>query len=225
MTDKTLRYLAVAMLAALVITSALSVGAGVAAAQDGETDDGGLLDALFGDDDSESETDSDESGLLSWSSASTLWESYKGTAAGTFERFSQWGTEADAQRAADDVQTFVNSHNETIEQYINSRTTASEEFDVVAIEFRDDSGSDTRYLVADVSSGNYTNGRMVDSTERSVDETCELEDQAVANARDELDSVFETYIKSDDDVDAGKLAELNGQYQPDVACSFFVPEI
>ncbi|MFC7134328.1 MULTISPECIES: hypothetical protein [Salinibaculum] len=210
-----MRRRATVLAAALVLATATTgVAVGSVAA-----DDGGFLDGIFGDDESTADNETDD-GLLSIDSLETIWAGYKGTAEGGYQRLLNLGETADAQLTAQEVQTFVNEHNESFERYINARTTATTDFDVVAIEFIDESGSDTRYLVADVVDGNYTNGGMVATTDRTVDERCELEDQAVAKAIEELRSVLDTYVIPGEDIDTKRLAELNTQYLPDVSCSF-----
>jgi hypothetical protein len=201
----------------VLVLASVSVGAGVAPVA---ADDGGIIDEIFGDEEETASNESDD-GLFSLSTIESVLASYSGTASGLVERLEGFGDSAEATATADDVQAFANEHSAELEQYANARLDASSELDTVAIEFTGEDGSDTRYLVADVQDGNYTNVSMVATTDRTADETCEVSSQATADAPAELEGFYETFVDEERDITAGYLAELNAAYNPDVSCSFF----
>lgn len=220
---RSLRPLVALLVVVATITAGIGAGVGPVAAQ--ESDDGGLLDGWFGDssDDSSDDESGGDAGLLGLETASTVAAIFQGAAIGLVDRVQGFGEDVDAIASADAVQTFVNNHSGEIQQYINARTTASTEWDTIAVTFHGDEAATTRYVVADVSDGNYTNGRMVGTTDREIDERCELAGQAVANAPEEVRTLYDEFVKRGADIDAQTLGQYEAQYLPDVDCSFGIP--
>lgn len=130
------------------------------------------------------------------------------------------GVDTDATTACSDLQTTFNEHNTTIQDYVNNRTDASSDANVLAVTCAIDDESTTRYLVADVDGDNYTNATMVDSTDRTVDETCTLEGSAAANASDELQTFVDKFASTGDDVTGQFRSRLRAQYAGKVDCTF-----
>jgi hypothetical protein len=202
-------------LALVLVLATITAGLGAAPVA---ADDGGVLDGLLGDDDTET-SDSDD-GLLS--QVSRAWDAVRGGVVGLQNRVVNFGDEQAASTTADELQAFINEHNATLQQYINTRTTASTSLDVVKVEINGARESRaTRFLVADVADGNYTSGRMVASTDRTVDETITIDGQATAHAVDELKTVYDDYVSQDRDLDTRLLSRLTSQYRTDLTASFF----
>lgn len=153
-------------------------------------------------------------------SVGTFLDALLGAARGEFARLTDDGADRDASEAADDLQSEFNANSGTLEDWINSRSNASGAMNVVEFELDVDGDESTVFLVADVTDGAYENASIVDSMDRTVDDSCELEGAAARNAADELETFVDTYAEDDQDVDAGYLARLDRQYRDLVDCSF-----
>lgn len=164
----------------------------------------------------------EESGILAdlTDSVGSFVDGLLGAARGEFNRFMDEPADRDAAEAANDLQAEYNASSSAIESWVNERTTASADEDVLEIELDIGDGTGTLYLVADVAGSSYENSSLVDSTTRTVDETCELDDAAARNAPDELETFIEEFVDEDQDVSTGFLARLDRQYRGLVDCSF-----
>lgn len=125
-----------------------------------------------------------------------------------------------AAEAADDIQTTFTTHNESIEAWINQRTTASTDADTLKLTIQLDDERATVYVLGDVTDGNYTNARAVQSTDREPDGACTLEANAARNASDELDTFAEEYANPGDDLSREHMRYLVGRYGGNVHCDF-----
>jgi len=129
------------------------------------------------------------------------------------------GSEISAEAAAANVSEYYNDHNASIEAWVNDRTNASTDHDVVEITWYVDGEEATRYLVATVENDSYVNSNMVTDTNRTVDETVGLCGLAARDSRDELESLHETFIGPGENVSRDRLANLATTYGPDVRTS------
>jgi ribosomal protein S6 len=147
-----------------------------------------------------------------------------GAASGTLARLTDRGTDQTASEAADSAQAEFNSHNATIQSYINARASASTDANVLELTFEIDDKTATRYVVADVntSDGTYENASMVSSTNREVDESCSLEEQAADNAATEIETFVEEFASEGEDMSASYQGRMASQYAGEVDCSFGV---
>lgn len=128
-----------------------------------------------------------------------------------------------ATEEENDVRTWFNSnnHSEDFESYVNKRTTASEEDNVLKLTYEIDGESATHYLVSDVVDGNYTNATITTDTDREVDESCTLSGSAAVNAKEELKSFHGEFVTADKDVTKEFLIQKRMEYVgSDVTCSF-----
>lgn len=124
-----------------------------------------------------------------------------------------------AETAADDFQSTFNSHNETIEAWVNDRTNASTDRDVVALTFRESGSGTTVYLVATVNNSSYQDSHVVDSTDRSVDESCTLEAAAARNADSETQRFHDEFAEPDTDLTDAYVRQMAGRYGGKVDCT------
>jgi hypothetical protein len=173
-----------------------------------QSDDGGLLDTITGGELTLSErinaANDALAGLLSRAQYEASTVSDKDTQA--------------SSTLAEEITTEYNSHNATIETYVNARFagTASD-WDVIKVTVEQDNDTATRYLVATATDdGNFTDSRMVSETSRTVDQTVVLRDYAAANAATELDRFVTEYVEEDRDIDAALRRRLAQQYGGDV---------
>jgi len=180
--------------AALVLVASLS--GGVAAQENSVVDD--LLD---GEDD----------GLIA---------SAQAYASGYLDRVFAEDTGETAAEAAQNTQETFNGNNTTIQAWVNNRTTASEDYDVLAFEFTVDGETSTVYLTSNATNDGYQNASMVDSTDRSVDESCTLENLAAQQADTELAAFVDDYAEPGKNVSRSYLAGLAGKYGGSVDCTF-----
>lgn len=117
-----------------------------------------------------------------------------------FEKYVGNAGDENATQYADDFQQSFNSNNQTLIEYANSRMNASADREVIAIEFTDVNGNtDTRYLVSTVDNESYQSAKIVESTDRSVDENISADWYVSRHASDELDSFISTYAEPDED--------------------------
>jgi len=129
-----------------------------------------------------------------------------------------------AAEAAQSTQDTFNGNNSTIESWVNNRTSASESYDVLEFTFEVGDETSTVYLTSNATSDGYQNASMVDSTERTVDESCTLEGHAAQQADTELATFVENYAEPGKNVTNSYLAGLAGKYGGSVDCTFDTEE-
>lgn len=190
-----------------VLVTALLVFSLFAPAPVAAADDCGILSDLFGQCD-----DANDDGIL----ATTL-----GAADGWLDRasYSVFGGDDDltAQKQADAVATTFNNNNDTLVNYTNKRVTATDEYDVIRLEFVDADGDKaSKYLVSTVSNGSVTSAEMVDSTDRTIDSYVRLEGLAFDEADNELDAFVTTYAEQDETPKRSYLAQKYTKYNGDL---------
>jgi len=120
-----------------------------------------------------------------------------------------------ATKYASEFTDSFNEQNETIQSYANARLDATADYDVFAVHFHDRSeGNVTRYVVADVSNGNYSNTRAVSELpmNRGVDHHVSLDWYQSKHASDELESFVDDYAAKEKDVSAGYRAKMLAKY-------------
>lgn len=205
----------IAVAAVLVLTvTGVTFAPAPAAAQ---SSDDGFLDGVY-----EVVEDEDGDGIKAddavarWVEASTAglervsWSISKATGIGGSD------TEPTAARHSAEVQSSFNSYNVSIQQWVNNRTTATEEHDVMELRLSIDGTTATRYVVANVSGGNYTQLRMVNKTNRTVDDTTVVCGFAAERAPEEQTRFIEDYVQTGEDPSQSYLAKMSGKYGPDV---------
>lgn len=184
----------------LLVSTVIATGAGADVAVVSAQSDGGVLEPI--------RTVGDRiDGFLGW-------------ARGQVEKRVSDPADRDATEAATDFKQEYNTHSGELETWANDRVDADTAADVLELTFEIDGEESTVFLVADVNGTDYENTSVVDSTNRSVDETCTLEDDAARNAADELDHVENEYVDEDRDIPSGYLGRLAGRYDGDVDCTF-----
>lgn len=201
------------LIAGLLVVSLLGVTAFGATGTVGAQSDSGPLETAFGDD--------GESGVV---------EAVLATVQGEAERFRYeiahssapivGGEETDtASEELEAVQSYYNPRSDNFESWINERSTASTEYDVVALEFQLGGETSTAYLVADVENESYHNSSIVDETNRTVDHNVTLCGYAADEAPGELEAFYGEYVETGDDVDRSYVGRLAGSYRKNVATS------
>jgi len=103
---------------------------------------------------------------------------------------------------------------------VNNRTSASESYDTLEFTFELDGETATVYLTTDVTADGYQNASIVDTTDRTVDESCTLQGHAARKADAELATFVEDYAAQGENVTNSYLAGLAGEYSDDVDCTF-----
>ncbi|MFB6121127.1 MAG: hypothetical protein ABEJ68_08445 [Halobacteriaceae archaeon] len=140
-------------------------------------------------------------------------------------------TERTPSQCVSDIQSEINTHNGTYEQYVNSRINASESRDVVAIRcaLEDEDGqmqNEQVYAVADVVNGSYQNLRIVNDTSRDVDHVIRLSGIAAQEMPDDLVSFREDYAANNKTPGAAYKKRLAGKYMGSVHGTFeFLPDM
>lgn len=128
------------------------------------------------------------------------------------------GLAPDRQTASDElasVASYYNSHNATLESWLNSRADVIENRTVkLVLYLRGETA--TRYLEVNASGGNVTRSAIVTSTDRELTDTVELCGYAADQALEELERFNNEYAEPGEDVDREYLAGLAGKYGGDV---------
>lgn len=129
-------------------------------------------------------------------------------------------TDETAAEAAQNTQATFNGNASTVQAWVNNRTSASSAYDVLAFTFEVDGETATIYLTSNATTDGYRNASMVDSTSRTVDESCTLEGYAAQQADTELATFITEYAEPGKNVSNSYLAGLAGEYGSDVDCTF-----
>lgn len=151
-----------------------------------------------------------------------FWEGIQGRITGWIN--ARWnyvsGEQVTASEACGDLQETFNDNNQTIQSYVNERTNASSDADVLKLTCAPrDEETETVYLTADVTANDtYANASVVDSTDRTVDADCHLEEDAAVNAADELQTFVDEFAEPNEDLSADFRKRLAAQYAGDVSC-------
>lgn len=211
------------MLAALLVASAAATPLAAADENSGP----------FGDVLSTAGNNADDNATFGLSTARTVISTVTASLSGLRDRVA-YGAKAvvadeDAQPSASEqareVQSFYNTNNESFEAYVNNRTDASTDSDVIELRFTLNGETETKYLVADVSDGSYTNSQIVNSTDRTVDHWVELDGLAAADAPDDLEAFHDDYVAEDEDITQAYLSKMAAKYKGFVSGSFeFLPD-
>lgn len=151
---------------------------------------------------------------------STARAAVSGITARLSDFFSGIGNETTASQACGDLQSTFNANSASITSYANNRTNASTSADVLEIECDIDDSTNRVYLTADVNGSDYENATIDDSTSRTVDESCTLEDAAARNADDELDHVLSEFVTPGENISSDYRQKVTARYAGKVSCSF-----
>lgn len=209
MINKRYTHAVAVFVALLVIASTVFTGAAVATGDDGYF--GGFVEDPDASDDSFLPFDTP--------TGAQVWAVVDGFQTRALHAVSG-GSGASAADAADDVQAEYNIHTAEYEQYLNDRVTADSNHDVVAVTFTLDDKSDTVYWVADVNStdDSFENTSVVDSTDRTVDQTMELHGLGAENAAKELSGFHDDYVTENKTPQRGSgyLTGLGAKYAGDI---------
>jgi hypothetical protein len=205
--------IAVATLAVLALLAGAAAPA--AANHDSTTEETGIADSLFG------TSDSDDDGLVG--QAQRVVGGFYGAATGGLDRAlyeSPFGPEPDsAEQNAEDTMQAFNDHSGDFVDYANDRNVSGGE--VVQITFDQTDASETIYLVAEYnqSSDQYDSAQMVNTTDRSVDETVTVSGMAADNAAAEIKAFHSEFVADNEDVTTSWLAKQWAAYNEDLESS------
>lgn len=211
-------------LSVVAIVATLAV-AGVATPVAGQSDDGGFLDGVLSDEDSD---DGDDSLLRAV--ADGIVRITSGFSK-TVDRVQLAVTGADGEAAEDyavDVAETVADNRADLRAYINARVDASGSYDVFRVHVHDrDGGNVTRYVVATVDNGSYATGPTVltpegfDKRNRSVDHWVSLDWYASRHADEELQTVITEFVSAGEDVSQTTKANMLRKYRGSVKSSLW----
>lgn len=211
--------------ACLLIVGALAAPAPAMAQSDDESDDDeGLADAMLG----------TVAGVLEdpLGAGKAFLSAADGAIDNALYRASWGDPERTPAECADALRTEVNDHNQTYEQYINDRATASSGRNVVKVTCNletddDEMESDSIYLVATVNStsGDYEGLEAVDSTDRTVDHEVRLYGLATEEMPDDLVAFREEYAAENETPGGDYKKRMTSKYAGHVYGSFeFLPD-
>lgn len=211
----------------LLLSAALltGTGLGVAVADHNET---GIIEGVVGED-----TNAEEEGWIpdrATISAATVGfvDRVQAQATGLFS-----DPETDAAGAANELAEEYNNNSGTYEEWANTNAPISDGHDVMKIDITVDETTETVYLVSDTventSTGDleYSNSEIVSDTNRSVDETVEVDGIAALNAAQELANIRESHIATGEPLSAddSELVRLGAKYGGDIETSINAGEL
>lgn len=169
-------------------------------------------------------SDEDEEGITALVTENVpTWSAASAVVDGVMARIGHLHNDPDTTAADEekDVRSFFNGKSGAFETYVNKRTTASTNQNVLKITYEVDGETASHYLVADVNGSDYTNATIAKSTDRPVDETCTLSGSAAVNAKEELKAFHDEYVTSDKDAPKSYWVHKRMEYVgSDVSCSF-----
>jgi hypothetical protein len=208
------------LLIATLAVLALLAGAAIPAAASHDTTDSdadsSVTDALFG------TSDSDDDGLVG--DITRTVGGGLGVASGTLDRvayqYSPFGPEPDsAEQNAEETMQAFNERSESFVTYANDRNVSGGE--VVQITFDQADAEETIYLVAEYNqtSDAYESAEMVNTTDRTVDETVTVSGMAADNAAAEIEAFHSEFVEPNDDVTTSWLAKQWAAYNEDLESS------
>lgn len=152
---------------------------------------------------------------------------------------SQGEPERTADECAADIQATYNEHNQSFETYINQRTEASTERDVIRIQCTQDirdgittnTDRESVYLVGDVVTNNstgvtsYENTRIVGDVDRPVDHRVILSGLATEVGADDFEAFTEEYVGPNKTPPRSYRQTMKGKYAGHIHGTFgFLPE-
>jgi hypothetical protein len=133
-----------------------------------------------------------------------------------------FGDEGNATQYAQNFKQTFNANNQTITKYTNERINASTSLDVLAVTFSDKSGHEsTVFLVANASTNQYQNVRVVNDTTRTVDENLTADWYLSRNAASELDAFVTDYADPGEDLSNSYKVSMVAQYGGSVSGSIW----
>jgi hypothetical protein len=206
---KVRRVVAIAVLVS-VVTGVTAIGAGPATAA---TDSGPLDEVL---DDADDATEFGIAGFEGWVDR----QIYRLKTLG-IPFLGDDETTDTASDELEEVQSYYNPRSAEFEAWINARSNASADYDVVGITFELDGETASKVLVAEVNSttDDYQNSSIVDSTERSIDHNVTLCGYAADSAPAELETYYNEFVEPDEDLTSSYVGRLAGQYKGGVETS------
>jgi hypothetical protein len=112
-----------------------------------------------------------------------------------------------------------NERSESFVTYANDRNVSGGE--VVQITFDQTDAEESVYLVAEYNetSNAYDSAAMVNTTDRSVDETVTVSGMAADNAADEIEAFHSEFVEDNEDVTTSWLASKWAAYNEDLSSS------
>jgi hypothetical protein len=139
----------------------------------------------------------------------------------TVERIT--GDTSGAEAVASDLTTWTNNRSGELINYANQHLDAvnGTEFDVLEVTLEGADGSATRYVTADVNSttGNYTSLEVVESTNRTVDQTITLSEFATSQLNEDVRSLYDTFVTAGEYPDGETMRELVATYGTGITVS------
>ncbi|WP_424015037.1 hypothetical protein ACOZ35_03240 [Halorubrum xinjiangense] len=181
---------------------------GMALPASAAADDCGALSDLLGDCD-----DANDDGLFN---------AIKAGVSGLIDRATYsvaGGTDTTAQEQADKVQATFNADSAQIANYSDKRITPTDDYDVIRLEFVDDSGDKaSKYLVTTIDANNsISNVEMVDSTDQSIDAYLSIEGYAFEQSETELDRFITNYVDEDKTPQKSYLINKAAKFDGDIS--------
>lgn len=218
----------------MLVLVAVTPGATPVAADETTSTGDTVLDQLFDEEEAGNQTDDGLLGNLTASvSRANLY--FSGLVANTKYGVGASDEPRTAASCAEDIQTELNSNNQTYETYVNNRINASTDRNVVKVtcKYEADGGlldetmeTESVYVVADVTNGSYSNMTVVDSTNRSVDERVVLTGLAVQQLPDDLKAFTDDYAAKGKTPGKGYERMMAAKYAGHVEGTFaFLPAI
>lgn len=122
-----------------------------------------------------------------------------------------------AEQEAAAVQTYFNAHNQSLQSYLNNRTSATSEADTLRVRLTIGEETATRYVTATAADGNYSGLQMSETLAdgREIDDKLHVCGFAAEQAEEELQHFTEEYAASGEEPSQEYLATMTGKYGAD----------
>lgn len=201
----------------VVIVAAIVTGVTVAATPAAADADQGPLEDAFGEDASASDYADAATAAASGFAARASYAIGQ-YAPGFVADLVGSGETAEAAAKADAVAGYYNANNETIEAWVNDRTTVSSNY-TVAVSWTLNDETTSYVLETNATDGNLTSSELVASSNRTTDEYVRLCGYAADQSPSELETFVNEFAEPNEDVTPGYLGRMRGAYGDDVETS------
>jgi hypothetical protein len=195
----------------------LVVLAGLTGAVAAQTDDGPIGDLVDDEDDEWLQERSEEFAFARGVAA--------GMASNALDRVPFVGDDEEppaATTVAADVERLLEGNESAIVTYADGRLDPATSYDTVEVTYDIEDDTATHYIVANATDTDWAGFKVVNSTTKTVDESCTLTENAAENAPEELATMLHEFIRPDEYPDSKYVGELTGTYAGQVNCSFEV---
>ena len=193
----------------------MTLGVGLFTAPVSAQEECGVVDGILGEC-----TDSGDASIIDKAQAAV--SGALGYAEGKIASLTEEPKEDDLSTVVDRTESRWSNYGDEYESYYAERGSAVDSVQTVKVTWETEDASATRYITADINADDeYTNTQIVQSLQdgEEADEWVSLCNEAALNSDDEVQQVYDSYIRVDKSLDAGHVSRIKGQYGDDIKTS------